>query len=82
MHRIKIKSPANFLWNEQNVFVSGFIYFQSVLTLVVLQWQKAYRILAALQLKMLAPSLPWSLVSTPWAMGLYFKFRAIYFWLF
>ena len=31
MHRIKIKSPANFLWNEQNVFVGGFITFQSVL---------------------------------------------------
>ena len=24
---------------------------------------------------------PWSLASTPWAMSLYFKFRAIYFWL-
>ena len=37
MHRIKIKCPAKFLWNEQNVFVGGFITFQLVLTLVVLQ---------------------------------------------
>ena len=41
MHRFKIKSPANFLWNEQNVFGSGFILFQSAFTLVVLQWQKS-----------------------------------------
>ena len=54
MHRIKIKSHANFLWNEQNVFVGGFISFQSAVTLVVLQWQKAYRILAALPFKMSA----------------------------
>ena len=31
MHRIKIKIPANFLWNEQHVFVCWFITFQSVL---------------------------------------------------
>ena len=40
MHRIKIKSPANFqyfLWNEQNVFVGGFIAFQSAFTLAVLR---------------------------------------------
>ena len=41
MHRIKIKSSAKFLWNEQNVFVGGFISFQSALTLAVLQGQKA-----------------------------------------
>ena len=29
MYRIKIKSPAKFLWNEQNVF-SGWIYFVSI----------------------------------------------------
>ena len=54
MHHIKIKSPANFLWNEQNVFVGGFITFQSVLL-----WRyydkKAYRILAVLPFKMSAP---------------------------
>ena len=27
MHHIKTKSPAKFLWNEQNVFVGGFISF-------------------------------------------------------
>ena len=37
VHRIKIKSPAKCLWNEQNVFVSEFISFQSTLTLTVLQ---------------------------------------------
>ena len=31
MHRIKIKSPANSLWNELNGFVGGFVIFQSVL---------------------------------------------------
>ena len=31
MHHIKIKSPANFLWNEQHVFLCWFITFQSVL---------------------------------------------------
>ena len=32
MHRIQIKSPTIFLWNEQNVFVgAGFITFKSVL---------------------------------------------------
>ena len=31
MHRIEIKSSANFLWNEQNVFAGGSITFQSVL---------------------------------------------------
>ena len=36
MHRIKIKSPANFLWTEQNN-----ISYQSALTLMVLQWQKS-----------------------------------------
>ena len=41
MHRIKTKSSAIFLWNEQNVFVGGFITFQSALTLAVLQWQKS-----------------------------------------
>ena len=85
MHRIKIKSPANFLWNEQNVFVGGFITFQSVLLWRYYNDKKAYRILAVLPFKMsdtsLSRGLPWSLVSTPWAMSLYFKFRAIYFWL-
>ena len=84
MQRIKIKSPTNFLWNEQHVFVCWFITFQSVLL-----WRyydkKAYRILAVLPFKMSAAWLPWdspwSLVSTPWAMSFYFKFLAIYFWL-
>ena len=58
MDRITIKSPAKLLWNEQNDFVGGFISFQSALTLVVLQLQKAYRILAALPFKMTPPSLP------------------------
>ena len=41
MHRIKIKSSARLLWNEQNVFVGGFTALQSALTLAVLQWQKS-----------------------------------------
>ena len=41
MHRIQIQSPSKFLGNEQNVFVGGFISFQSAITLAVLQWQKS-----------------------------------------
>ena len=41
MHRIKIKSPAKFLWNEKNIFVGGYMTFQSALTLAVLQWQES-----------------------------------------
>ena len=68
MHRIKTKSSTKFLWIEQNVFVGGFISFQSALTLAVLTvTKKAYRILAALSFKMSPPSLPWTLASTPWA---------------
>ena len=79
MHRIKILSPDIFLWNEQNFLVGGLISFQTVLTLVVLQWQKAYRILAALPFKMSPHWLPWSLASTPWAVSLCLQFRLIYF---
>ena len=41
MHRIKIESPAKFLWNEKNVFAGVLITFQSALTLAALQWQKS-----------------------------------------
>ena len=85
IHHIKIKSPASFLWNEQHVFVCWFITFQSVLLWRYYNDKKAYRILAVLLFKMSAAWLPWdspwSLASTPWVMSLYFKFRAIYFWL-
>ena len=40
MHRIKIKSPAKFLWNEQTFLCVDLSIFKSALTLVVLQWQK------------------------------------------
>ena len=61
-------------------------HFSISLTLAVLQRQKPYRILAVLlPFKMSAAWLPWdsqwSLASTRWAMSLYIKFRAIYFWL-
>ena len=86
MHRIKIKSPANFfLWNEWKRFCGCIFIFQSVLLWWYYNDKKVYRILAVLPFKMSATSLscglPWSLASTPWAMSLYFKFRAIYFWL-
>ena len=65
MHRIKIKSPAKFLWNEQNVFVGGFISFQSALTLKVLQWQKSLPDIGGTTIQDVGPpSLPWSLAST------------------
>ena len=71
MHRIKIKSPANSLWNEQHVFVCWFITFQSVLLWWYYNDKKTYRILAVLPFKMSAAWLPWdspwSLASTSWA---------------
>ena len=79
MNRIKIKNPAKLLWNEQNVFVGGFISFQSALTLVVLQLQKkptGYWRHFHLKCRPLAPIEP-----VVHAMSVYFKFRAIYFWL-
>ena len=61
------------------------IYHLSIsLTLAVLQRQKSLPDICGTT-KMSAAWLPWdsswSLASTPWAMSLYFKFRAIYFWL-
>ena len=80
MHRIKIKRRAIFY--GMNKRFCGWIYhFSIICTLAELQRQKDYRILAVLSIKMSAPLLPWGLASTPWAMSLYFKFRAIYFWL-
>ena len=43
MHRIKIKSPAIFLWNEQNVSVGGFNTFQSVLLSLTTKKPTGYR---------------------------------------
>ena len=71
MHRIKIK--RYFLWNEQSI--CGRIYlFQSALTLVVLQWHKILPDTGGTTIKVSAPSLPWSLASTPWAMRLQSNF--------
>ena len=81
MHGIKIKSPANFLWNEQNVFVGGFISFQSDLTLAVLQWQKSLPDIGGTSIQDVGPLATMDPASTPWAMSLYLKFRAMYFWL-
>ena len=59
MHGIKIKSPAIFLlWNEQNVFVGGFISFQSALTLAVLQWQKSLPDIGGTTIQDVAPLAP------------------------
>ena len=80
MHRIKIKSPANFFYGmNKTFFVGGFIIVLSVLLWWYYNDKKAYRILALLPFKMSATSLscglPWSLAgtwaSTPWAMSLY-----------
>ena len=71
--------------NQTFFFVGEFIICQSVLLWWHYNDKKAYRILAVLPFKMSATSLscllPWSLASTPWAMSLYIKFRAIHFWL-
>ena len=78
MHRIKIKGPTIFLWNEQNVFMGGFITFQSVL---LWRYYNAKNLLdiGGTTIQDVAPLA--AMASTPWAMSLYFKFRAIYFWL-
>ena len=79
----KLKVPLIFFMEWIKRFCGWIYHFSISLTLVVLQRQKAYRILAVLPFKMSATSLscglPWSLASTPWVMSL--KFRAIYFWL-
>ena len=79
MHRIKIKSPVNILWNEQNVFVGGFISFQSALTLVVLQWHKSLPDIGGTTVQDVGPLSP--MEPGVHNMSLYFKFRAIYFYL-
>ena len=58
MHRIKIKSPANFFYGtNKTFFVGGFIIFQSVLLWRYYKDKKAYQILAVLPFKMSATSL-------------------------
>ena len=79
MHRIKIESPAKLLWNEQNVFVGGFTSFQSALTLAVLQWQKSLPDIGGTTIQDVAPLAP--MQPGVHIMSIYFKFRAIYFWL-
>ena len=77
MHRII------FFWMNKTFW--GCIYHFSIsLTLVVLQWQKSLPDIGGTTIQEVGHlescGLPWSLASTPWAMSLYFKFRAIYFW--
>ena len=63
MRRIKIKSPANFFYEmNKTFFVGGFIYFQSALTLVVLQWQKSLPDIGGTTIQDVGPSLPLTLV--------------------
>ena len=74
-----LKVPLNFCgMNKKFLWVDLFLFNQ-----LLLRWyyndKKIYRILVALPFT--TPSLPWSLAFTPWAMSLYFKFHAIYFWL-
>ena len=85
MHRIKIKIPAIFFMEWITGFC-GWIY-RFIISHIWRYYndKKAYRILAVRPFKMSANSLscglPCSLASTPWAMSLYFKFHAIFFWL-
>ena len=50
--------PLFFLWNEQKVFVGGFITFQLVLTLAVLQWQKGLPDISGTIIQEVAPLAP------------------------
>ena len=55
MHRIKIKSPSDFLWNEQNVLCVDLSMFNQSYSGGITTTKKAYRILAVLHTKMSAP---------------------------
>ena len=81
MHRIKIKSPANFYGMNKTFLWVDLSLFNQLLLWRYYNDKKVYRVLAALPFKMSPPSLPLSLASTPWAMSVYFKLRTIYFWL-
>ena len=76
----KLKVPLNLYGMNKTFLWVDLPLFNQLLLWRYYNDQKAYRILAALPFKISAPSLPCSLVPTPWAMSLYFKFRAIYFW--
>ena len=108
MHRIKIKSPANFFYGMNKTFwgVDLSFFNQSYSGGITMTkkptwywqyyhsrcWTGTHKNSARSKqsgrerepvnptaLESCGPS--WSLASTPWAMSLYFKFRAIYFWL-
>ena len=81
MHRIKIKSPLCFFMEWTKRFCGRIYHFSISLTLAVLQWQKRLPDIGGTTIQDVGPLLPWSLASTPWAMSLYLKFHAIYFWL-
>ena len=84
MHRIKIKSPAfffmewtMFLWVDLSLFNQSY---SGGITMT-----KNLLDIGDTTIQDVGPQLPWeapwSPASTPWAMSLYFKFRATYFWL-
>ena len=75
---IKIKFPLTFYGMNKTFLWVDLSDFNQLLLWRYCNDKKAYRILVALPFKMSAPSLPWSLAPTPWAMGFYFKFCAIY----
>ena len=77
MHHIKIKSPTKFLWNEQNVFVGGFISFQSALTLGYYNDKKNLPDISGTTIQDVGPLTP--MEPGVHTMSLYFKFCAIYF---
>ena len=84
MHRIKMKSPAIFLWNQQNVLCVDLSMFNQSYSSGITTTKKPtgyWRYYVPFKM-----SAPYSChgtrqASTPWAMSLYFKFRAIYLWL-
>ena len=81
MDRITIKSPAKLLWNEQNVFVGGFFIFSISSYSGGITITKSLQDIGGTTIQDDAPSLPWSLASTPWAMSLYHFVQYIYFWI-
>ena len=80
----KLKVPIFFFMKWTTRFCVLIYQCSISLTLAVLQRQKSLPDIGSTNY-MSAAWLPWdsqwSLASTPWAMNLYFKFRAIYFWL-
>ena len=83
MHRIKIKGPAIFYGRNKTFVWVDLSFFNQSYSRVITTTKSLQDIGGTTKMSAtsLSCGLPWSLASTPWAMSLYIKFRAIHFWL-